>query len=307
MIAILMATYTGEKHLAGQIDSLLAQTFQDFTLYINDDVSTDNTLAIAKQYAEKFPEKIFVTQNKKNSGDAKLNFIDMMAGHTAEYVMLCDQDDFWLPDKIEKTLAVMKKAEKSWPGIPVLVHTDLSVADENLQIIHPSYKKATIRSYDRMALNQVLNMNNVSGCTAMYNAALADLLKRKPKYCAVHDWWLQIVASALGKIAHLDEPTILYRQHGKNAIGAKDVRTFSYKVKTLLRSGHIKGRINSTYPQAESLLETYRDLLSAPQIKLLERFVSIREMGKIGRIRTIFELDLFMNNLSRNIAYFLFV
>jgi len=308
MISILMATYNGESYLAQQIDSLLKQTYKNFILYINDDCSTDKSLQVAQQYSEKHPDKIQVTQNENNTGHAKHNFIKMMATYKDEYIMLSDQDDVWLPNKIEITLTKMKELEnKHSTATPILVHTDLTVVDQDLKVINPSYRQATSRKYGRTGENQVLTLNNASGCTLMYNRAMAKLLVHKPKFCEVHDWWLQIVAAYLGKIGHVDEPTVLYRQHGNNSIGAKDTRTLTYKIRQLLNSSHIKSRINSTYPQATSLLELYRDKLTYQQIELLENFIAIPNMNKLSRWHIVWKRNLFMDGFSRNIAYFMFV
>ena len=306
MISILMAAYNGEAYIAEQIDSIFAGNFSDFTLHINDDGSTDGTVAIIEKYAEKFPGKVILTQSPQNSGGATQNFLEMMATHQDDYIMLCDQDDIWLPDKIEKTLAKMKEMEAKYPSTPLLVHTDLAVVDHNLNVLHHSYKYSTARNFDRRLENQVLTLNNVSGCTIMYNRALAALLTRKPEYCMVHDWWLQIVAAYLGKIGYIRDSTILYRQHGGNEIGAKNVRSIGYKLRQLRNIGFIKARINSTYPQAESFLSLFREKLQPPQIELLEKFTAMPKMGKLRKLYTIFKYRLFMDGFSRNIAFLLF-
>ncbi|MCL2223671.1 MAG: glycosyltransferase family 2 protein [Defluviitaleaceae bacterium] len=308
MLSILMATYNGEKYLAQQLDSLFSQTVTDFVLHVQDDASTDGTWDILVSYKKRYSEKISLIKRDGNSGDSKHNFIELMAMVHDDYLMLCDQDDVWLPNKIELTLNKMKELERDNPAnTPLLVHTDLKVVDENLQIISPSYREATVRKYGRTALNQVLTLNNVTGCTAMYNRAMAELLTQPPKFCVVHDWWLQVVAACFGKIGHIYEPTLLYRQHGKNVIGAKDVRTLSYKIQQLRNTSHIKNRIASTYPQAQSVLDIYRNRLSAPQIELLERFTAMPRVGKFARWHTICKYKFFMDGFSRNIAYFLFV
>jgi len=307
-MTILLATYNGEKYLAEQIDSLLNQTIDDFVIHIQDDASTDSTYEILKAYQSNYPGKIKLTRSEKNSGDAKHNFLHLMSTIKDDYLMLCDQDDVWLPNKIEVTLNKMKELEQQHtPAAPLLVHTDLKVVDQELQMLNPSYRQATVRHYGRTGVNQVLTLNNVTGCTIMYNRALAELLTVKPAFCVVHDWWLQIVAAYLGKIGHVDDATVLYRQHGNNSIGAKDVRTLSYKINQALNNSHIKNRINATYPQAESLLEAYRDKLTAKQVELLERFIAIPHIGKFARWQTICNQKLFMDGLSRNIAYFIFV
>ena len=121
MISILLATYNGEKYIAGQIESLLSQTYKDFKLYICDDKSTDDTYSIITDHALKNPAKIIASQNEINAGGAKYNFIKMLMERKADlamplgqddaddYIMLCDQDDVWLPDKIENSLKKIKE------------------------------------------------------------------------------------------------------------------------------------------------------------------------------------------------------
>ena len=102
MVSILLASYNGAPYIAAQIDSILQQTFRDFMLYIRDDCSNDGTWEIVQAYAAKEPDRIVALQNEENSGSAKHNFFKMMQEHQDNYVMLCDQDDVWHPDKIEK-------------------------------------------------------------------------------------------------------------------------------------------------------------------------------------------------------------
>ena len=308
MISILMATYNGEKYLKEQIDSLLSQTFSDFTLWISDDVSTDVTWDILTTYAQQYPEKINISQRERNSGSPWPNFLDLMISIKDDYIMLCDQDDVWLPDKIEKTLKKMQEMEKAYGSdMPILVHTDLIVVDQDLQTLNASYKHAMNSDFCRTGFNQVLIQNTVTGCTAMYNRALGALLDAKPQYCVMHDWWLKLVASAFGKIGHLDDKTIFYRQHGKNEVGAKDVRRLSYKINRLLNGGSIKEAIRITYPQAESFLTVYSKRLTDEQKSIIRKYCSISQLGKWGRWRTIRELKSLKSGISRNIAYFIFV
>lgn len=307
MLTILMATYNGEKYLKEQIDSLLNQTFTDFTLYIQDDVSTDGTWGILTNYQQKYPDKIKIVQNEINSGSAKNNFLNLMTTIKDDYLMLCDQDDVWLPDKIKITMAKMKEMEQNYPNKPIVVHTDLKVVDRNLNVIHPSYKTAANRNYNKNTYPHIVTLNNVSGCTSLYNRSLADLLSKKPDYTVMHDWWLQLVAASFGKVGHVNEPTILYRQHEDNSSGAKDVRSIKYKLKCLLNSDEVRKSIHSTFPQAKCFLESYVDILSHEQINFLQAYCKIPSMGKFGRIKTIFVLGAYMNGISRNIAYLMFV
>jgi len=307
MITILLATYNGQKYLPAQLDSLLNQTFTQFRIWVQDDVSTDSTWDILNAYSTKYPDKFHLTRRNTNSGSAMNNFLDLITTVRDDYLMLCDQDDIWLPNKIELTMAKMKEMERDFPDLPLLVHTDLKVVNQDLQIISPSFRVQTKRNYNRMAFNQVLNLNNVSGCTTMYNLALAKLLYAPPKHCVMHDWWLQLVATALGKVDHIHDATLLYRQHAENACGAKNVRKVSYKLGRLLNGGQLRHVLHETCRQAGCLLDMYQDKLTDNQKYILQNYAAIPQMCKINRLRTLAKLRIFMPSFSRNIALILFI
>ena len=133
-IGIILAAYNGEKYLREQLDSILSNTFKDYEIHICDDGSTDGTIAIAKEYAEKYPQ-ITLWQNEQNQGYTR-NFLKAVQRETFPYFMFCDQDDIWKPDKIEVTYRAMKSAEEKENG-PILVFTDAeSYDDVSLSLIH---------------------------------------------------------------------------------------------------------------------------------------------------------------------------
>jgi len=309
LVHILMATYNGEKYIKQQIDSIIAQSHQEFVLYINDDNSSDATFDIASEYAQKEPNKIIVTRNKVNSGSAKRNFFGMLATHKHDYLMLCDQDDVWLPDKISKTMIKMKELENlHGVNMPILVHTDLCVVNQDLQLINSSHKQAMGLDFTRIALQQVLIQNVVTGNTVMYNRSLSELIGCEPEYFIMHDWWLKLIASSFGKIGSLGESqTVLYRQHGKNEVGAKDIHKLSYKVNRLIKGGSIKEAIRTTCPQASCFLEIYKCKLAAEQIALIENYCIIPKLGKLSRWRTLSSMGALKSGVIRNIAYLIFI
>jgi glycosyltransferase involved in cell wall biosynthesis len=280
---------------------------QDFTLWVSDDASTDGTWGILSDYSEMYPGRVKLTARSKNSGGAKYNFLEIMSSVSDDYLMLCDQDDVWLPDKIEKTLFVMKEMEHQHPETPVLVRTDMKVVDHSLQVISDSYERHMCSDFSRDQLNHVLIQNTFAGCTAMYNMPLARLLDKKPNFCVMHDWWLELVAAAFGKIGCVRRPTMLYRQHGSNSIGAKDFHRLSYKLRLLASGGHIKSAIRHTYMQAESFLKIFGSRLDTGQRALIKKYCAIPSMSKINRLRTICRMRAFKNGFSRNVGYFLFV
>jgi len=303
-----MATYNGERYISEQLDSLFAQTFTDFTLYIQDDKSTDSTMCILMDYQKKYPEKIVLTQLEKNTGSAKHNFLKLMSEIQDDYIMLCDQDDVWHPNKTEITLSKIRLMEKEHPGQPALVFTDLTVVDEKLNTVNASYIEAMNSDYSHTAFQQTLIQNVLTGCTAMYNRKVSELLKsRVPKYCIMHDWWLLLVSSAFAEISHISDQTILYRQHDRNSVGAKDVRTLSYKINRLIDGRDVKLAIQETYPQAESFLEVYRDMLSPWQIEVVKLYCTIPNVNKLKRWLTVRRIGSFKIGVTRNIAYFIFI
>ena len=307
MISILMATYNGAHYVSEQIESLLSQTVKDFTLWISDDASNDSTWDILTHYANQHPNKIKISKRDKNSGSSWRNFLELMVNIKDDYVMLCDQDDVWLPNKIERTLAKMKATEQRCPDTPILIRTDQYVVDQNLQMISPSYMQLMHSDYNRTAFHQVLIQNTFAGCTAMYNRKLAYLLDKIPDYCIMHDWWLELVAAAFGVIDHIDDATMLYRQHGKNVIGVRNVHSLAYKFDRLIHHNEVKEAIKSTYVQAKNFLQCYENKMAKEQQEIARRFCAIPETRKLSRWWTICSLGAYKNGFSRNVAYFLFV
>ncbi len=150
------------------------------------------------------------------------NFSRLLEQADAPYVMFCDQDDVWLPDKIEITLAAMRELERQHGAeTPLLVHTDLMVVDERLNRLGKSLWLFQCTEPQRLTkLNRLLMQNFATGCTVMINRALRDLAVPVPAEALMYDWWLALVATAFGRVAAVEDPTVLYRQHGRNDTGA---------------------------------------------------------------------------------------
>jgi len=144
-IVILMSTYNGARFLKDQIESLFLQTYTNWLLLVRDDGSTDNTVNILDNYC-KMDERIVLNKNKTGNLGPKNSF-SYLVGQARKYTdinyfMFCDQDDVWLPSKIELTLKHMLTAETQYSSTkPILLHTDLIVTDEKLAIIYPSFLK----------------------------------------------------------------------------------------------------------------------------------------------------------------------
>jgi glycosyltransferase involved in cell wall biosynthesis len=308
-VSILLATYNGAEFLEQQLDSLFGQTQNAFTLYVRDDCSTDGTWAILEQYRDRYPKQMRISCSPRNSGSAKHNFFHLMTAVRDGYIFLCDQDDVWLPGKMEDSLEKIRDMEQSCgEDTPILVHTDLTVVDRALNVLFPSFmavmeaERATAVHFRRM-----LVMNRVTGCTVVYNRALAELLTTEPAYCIMHDWWLFLVAGAFGKVGRLNGQTILYRQHGKNSIGAKNVRSLRYKFGRLLNGADIRRALDETYAQAAMFLKMYEDRLDEKSLSLLERYSDIPNRNKLQRVCAVLKYGTLKCGAARKIAQVLFI
>jgi hypothetical protein len=214
----------------------------------------------------------------------------------------------WLPDKIEKTVAKLQVREAEFgENTPLLEHTDLTVVDRNLNVTAPSFRMAVNAGYHRTALRHLVTQNIISGCTVIYNRALAELVTSEPSFMMMHDWWLGLIASAFGKIDHLDEQTILYRQHENNEIGVRDMRKFGNRFNMLLHSDKARGVLNQTYEQAKAFLELYAPLLSEEQKAFLSAYTRIPAQNKIMRCVTVSRIGAFKYGVARKIAQVLFI
>ena len=218
MIDILMTVYNGEQYVVPQIESILNQTDSNWKLFIQDDCSTDRTVELIEPYVRRYPERITLLRNEKNSGSAQKNFFSMLPLVEHSYCMFCDHDDVWKPRKVEMTVRRMMELEQAnGQDTPLLVHTDLAVADENLKVLSDSMFRSQNLNRKGNRLNNLLVQNNVTGCTMMVNKALVDMVGPAPKHAVMHDWWMALIAACFGKIGFVRQATILYRQHRANA------------------------------------------------------------------------------------------
>lgn len=304
MITVLLATYNGEKFLSEQLDSLLGQKFQDFKILIRDDGSTDSTVDIIEEYAKKYPEKITVIKGTA-TGSACRNFFRLIEAASDDYVVFCDQDDVWLPEKIEKTYLKMKELEAENKGLPLLVHSDLSVVDEKLNVLSHSFFSFQAISPERDKFNNLLMQNNVTGCTVMINREMLLLAKEAPTECVMHDWWLGLLASAFGKSAYISEPLMLYRQHGKNQVGAKKATGITFIINKLKTRNNVRQNYLNLYSQAEAFLSLYSHRLNQNDKETAEAVVSLRSASKLQKIKIIRKYDLRKNTFLRTVGQYL--
>ena len=305
MIEILLATHNSEKYLRELMDSLTGQTYRDIRIIASDDGSSDATRAILQEYARRYNIKIL--ENDRPLGGAKQNFFNLIGHANAEYVMFADHDDVWCPSKAEDTLARMREMEDTHgKDTPILVHTDLEVVDENLHTLAPSMMRSQHLSKTFIRINKLLAQNYVTGCTVMVNAALAKKVQYKSlDHIVMHDWWLALTASAFGAIGLLDKPTIKYRQHGKNEVGAKYVISAAYVADNLSHTNRQRERIQNTYLQAGAFYETYKGELPEEAEKTVRMYAEFISLNKLQKWARMIKYDFFKKGIVRMIGQFI--
>ena len=213
-VTILLATYNGARFLAEQLDSFLTQTVRDWRLLWRDDGSTDETVAIMEAFtAGPAAGRAMRVEGAPGWLGPTATFMTLLrAAPQGQPVAFADQDDVWLPEKLALGLAAIAPQAD-----PTLYCSRQLLVDENLRVLSPS---APLRQ--QPGFPAALTQNIATGCTVMLNPAAVTLIAQShPPSSTLHDWWSYLVISSVGGTLIMDPtPTVLYRQHGANMVGA---------------------------------------------------------------------------------------
>ncbi len=212
LVTILVSSYNGSEFIKEQLDSLYNQSYPNIKILVRDDASTDATRDIL--LAEQAKQSIDLLIGEKNLG-VTASFFELLrqASKTdTEYVAFCDQDDVWLPNKMQTAVLALSKFSED----PALYCSRLNIVDEKLNQLDVSFKPRKI------GFGNALVENIAVGCTIVLNRKALDLLcqYRLPGEVYIHDWWCYLVISCFGQIVFDDQALIQYRQHSGNSIGA---------------------------------------------------------------------------------------
>jgi glycosyltransferase involved in cell wall biosynthesis len=301
LVSVVLASYNGEKYLQQQLDSIYAQTYPNIEVVVCDDRSSDGTVTLLEDYKQKKGLRYYI--NQERLGVVK-NFERAILSAKGQYIALADQDDTWLPMKIEKCLAKIKETEsKTGADRPVLVHTDLYITDSSGNIAGTSYWKHA-RLDPACTLSRLLLENSITGCTILINRALSELSLPIPQHVLMHDVWLGMVASAFGKVTYLNEPTVYYRQHTNNVLGSVQegvTKRIIKTIKTILLSSYRQQYLQENIEQAKAFKYQYFSLLNRQQLEILDSFINFKQQSFFSRRLTFIKYGLLKYNLFRNI------
>jgi glycosyltransferase involved in cell wall biosynthesis len=220
---VALCTYNGQAFLAEQLASIARQTRLPDAMVVVDDASADATLEVARRFAAEAPFPVSVLRNPRNLGYAR-NFERAIRAAEGDVIVLSDQDDVWRPDKLALIEAELARS----PGVG-LVFSDAEVVDASLRPLGFRLwdsvgfgPELRARFAGGEAFEVLVRGNFVTGATLAFRASLRDAVLPIAEGTH-HDAWIAMLAAALGDVAAIPEPLILYRQHGGNQIGARRV------------------------------------------------------------------------------------
>lgn len=301
-VDILLATYNGQKYLPDLLRSILQQTHKELRVIVRDDGSTDGTCAILEAFAKE-DSRIVILPSAGQLG-VKGNFSRLMEHASADYIFFADQDDVWKSEKVYLMLLRMKDLEKAHGRrLPLLVHSDMEVVDCNLKVLdHSFWHYSRLNPYSASSLNKLLVQNVVTGCAMLINRPLLEIAAPIPEEAIMHDWWLALVAAGFGRIGVEDIPTVQYRQHGQNTLGAQKFASWQHIKKGLLHI--IRG--GSTKQQQAQLFHTrFYPLLDEKLKKLIDIYIQLPNFSYFKSRYIMLRYCFFKSGLLRNLALFI--
>lgn len=286
---VLMSTYNGERFVGEQLRSILSQLPHDALVMVRDDGSSDATVSIINSFND---ARISVSVGR-NVGFGR-SFFELLkqAPRGWDMYMLSDQDDVWLPGKVQRAWGYVLAAGEQ----PFLYCTDTQLVDANLRPLGVSRKVIADGN-----LLEALTDNQVTGCTVAMNSAL--LARAVPNDDAIdwvhfHDWWLYVVATAFGRVHCDHQPTTLYRQHRDNQIGA-GVGVFKYiKMLAYLRR---RNWLASMTSQVIAFRYCHGRMLSPDQQMMLDQLYASGH--GLRRWRMVFSLRRHRRSLGAEILF----
>jgi len=270
-VVVVLSAWNGEAFIEDQLRSVLSQLPSDGQIIVRDDGSTDQTVARAMSLDD---ARLSIIRGA-NLGFVGSFFALLDAVPTdADLVMLCDQDDVWLPGKIERA----SERLSGFQSKPALYCSRLFLVDATLQPqgLSPLWSRPP-------SFQNALAENIVTGCTCVVNRSALELIRLRGETNRIyfHDWWFYLVVSAFGHVVWDSEATVLYRQHGRNVIG---MGSGAQRLFSIVRFIGKKNWVHIMFDQIENFRSVHGDSLSPSQRVLIERYFNPYRPGAMLRL-----------------------
>ncbi|MDR1530269.1 MAG: glycosyltransferase family 2 protein [Burkholderiales bacterium] len=291
-VAILLATYQGEKFLAAQLDSLIAQTHQNWTIYASDDGSTDGTLNILRQYQQRLGgERLCIAQTPRLGAAANFLSLVRRAEIQANYYAYCDQDDIWLPERIARGFAFCRTVADTTPAL-FGSRTRLIDDSGNVVGVSPAFRRPP-------SFRNALAQNIASGNTMLFNEATRRLLQKTSEdtLIVIHDWWTYLLVAACGGQIRFElQPTVHYRQHRDNQIGAGvGASARASRVRSLFI-----GDFRAWNARHIEALQSFREELPPENWQILAWFAQARQSALPRRLKLLAQSGVYCQTVLGN-------
>ncbi len=225
-LSVVVAAYNGAPFIEEQLDSILNQTYPVDELLIRDDGSTDNTVEVVEKWIENhpdFPARLIV-------GDQNLgyigNFAELLTQATGDWIFLCDQDDRWHLDKVEKMIAAAQEVPNA-----KLIASSFEFMNQEGEVYHLPLNEGWSNQnlipwlvenpggLNKVTKDQMLLHNYFQGCAMMIRKELGEDYDHRHDFHLPHDWFLALLASVSDDLWYLDLPLFDYRIHHSNTTG----------------------------------------------------------------------------------------
>ena len=283
-VSVALCVCNGAKFLGDQLSSLISQSRPPQEVVIGDDASEDQSLAIIQQFSKHAPFEVRVLQNDSRLG-VRRNFERVIASCPSDLIVLCDQDDLWLPQKLDVLASTLERT----PGA-VAVFSDADVVDDTLSPLgytmwdHIAFSMGHQKRIAGDRPWEVLFKHPVvTGATLMFRRDLVDACLPIPDGW-VHDAWIAQIAAAHGQIVVVPEPLILYRQHAANVIGGRRL-----SLRAQLRKGETIGRlglVEREYLRYQQLLDRLSALGERPSLRMMQD-LAVAKLEHLKRRRNL--------------------
>jgi hypothetical protein len=202
----------------------------------------------------------------------------------------------------------MREEEKrQGVNTPVLLHTDLTVVNESLEVKAGSMFARQRLDSSHIAVNELAVQNIVTGCTMMLNRALADKLTYIPLSVPVHDWWIALFTACCGSIVFVDKPTLYYRQHSGNMCGAQNMSDMGYVAKRAVQVGRSSQMIRYGYKQAAEMAKAYGNELGEDNFALLKGYGELEGKPYFKRLSFVFKHRIFKDGIIRRLGQLIYL
>lgn len=303
-ISVALCTYNGENYLMCQLDSISNQTLLPTELVVIDDCSNDKTTTLIEDFSITAPFEVRIYKHQKREGIIR-SYSEAISDCRCEYIAPCDQDDYWLPNKLETLYHEFTAHDNTTENV-VLVYSDIEVVDETLRRTGKTFlEHQGLRHMEQNQIGFCIVQNTVSGCSCMFRSNLKPIILPIPNEAILHDWWISLVSSYSGRINYINTSTILYRQHDSNTLGSKN-RYDAEFFKRLINIKRLLTDLDITFTKSVkqvAALQNRLDRNGMSRNQLVESYLEALNQGRIRRIIVVIKYRIRRVGIIRNIVF----